>query len=144
MDRILSELVNDFVTPLHLYLLPISSYSFLFSSIIYRIISIPSHPIPEINNRVPADNEILADFYELGEDFGDIVDCGDLGEVFTVLSENKKKSSESQNGDFHREVKIVNKFSLEDMVESNRFESEKFIFARFCARGDIGSSNSRR
>ena len=80
---------------------------------------------------MPADNEILADFYELGEDFGDIVDCGDLGEVFTVLSENKKKSSESQNGDSHRETKFVNKFSLEDMMESNRFESEKLEKGNF-------------
>ena len=116
------------VTLSHLYLLP---FHFLHLVIIHHIISSPIITISKIKNRVPADNEILADFYELGEDFGDIVDCGDLGEVFTVLSENKKKSSESQNGDSHRETKIVNKFSLEDMVESNRFESEKLEKGNF-------------
>ena len=110
-----SSSVNDF-----LFLFFIFVHGFISS---YQNLKITKS---QYYSRVPADNEILADFYDLADDFGDIVDCGDLGEVFTVLSENKKKSSEN-----HKETKIVNKFSLEDMVESNRFESEKLEKGNF-------------
>jgi hypothetical protein len=75
------------------------------------------------NTEVPADNEVIAEHYKLGDYVGEIMDCGDLGEVYEMYGTfNESQNSLDMGSPETR--KPSTKISLEKIKEVNRLECE--------------------
>ena len=86
---------------------------------------------------------MLADFYQLGEEIGEIVDCGGVEELYGILAETNSQSQDGEEKDFEnaKSLEVLNtheKFSLEEMKECHRLESEKL------ENGDFMTLKQRR